>query len=436
MSTIRKIALVALTVAVAAACAPTAKNGGKLSGNSASGTVVVAVPADAPGDIALRKAEAKSFMSANPGVKVTVLTIPGETFDQKVTTMIAGGKPPDIFTSGDVVIPTIVQKHFALDLMPLVKRDKYDLSDFQQQVIDGLTYNGQLVGLTDNWDTQVMYYNQTLFDKAGVAVPDESWTWDDFLAAAKKLTTGSGSSKVYGAVFDPWFAPVYDVIWSNGGNVYNQDGTKCALAEPAATQSIQWIADLFKQGVAPSPSQLNAGGGGMDAGQTFQAGRGAMLIGSGRWSAFDFQEIKRFQWKVAPLPKGTAGRANFFHLSMFAIASNSKNQAAAWKFLQYMVSPDGIRAGAKNAQGIPSRKSLVNDPAFTNNSLVTEHDAYQPFLVSLPTVHKAPYVPSFPQLQDKVDAALDAVWAGKKTAADVTPALCADLDKSLAAAKP
>jgi multiple sugar transport system substrate-binding protein len=436
MSTVRKIAVAALVVALAAACAPSGKSGSKLSGSSASGTVVVAVPADAPGDIALRQAEAKAFMSQNPNVKVKVLTIPGETFDQKVTTMIAGGKPPDIFTSGDVVIPTIVQKHFAVDLMPLIKQDKYDLSDFQPQVTEGLTYNGQLVGLTDNWDTQVMYYNKTLFDKAGVDVPNENWTWEDFLVAARKLTSGSGSSKVYGAVFDPWFAPVYDVIWSNGGDVYNQDGTKCTLNAAPATQSIQWIADLYRQGVAPSPAQLNAGGGGMDAAQTFTAGRGAMLIGSGRWSAFDFQEIKRFQWKVAPLPKGTAGRANFFHLSMFAIASNSKNQAAAWKFLQYMVSPDAIRLAAKNAQGIPSRKSLVNDPAFTSNPVVGDHDAYQPFLTSLPTVHKAPYVPGFPQLQDKIDAALDAVWAGKKTAAEVTPALCADLDKSLAASKP
>jgi multiple sugar transport system substrate-binding protein len=303
-------------------------------------------------------------------------------------------------------------------------------------VVQGLTYDGKLVGLTDNWDTQVMYYNKSLFDKAGVAYPTERWTWDDFLAAARKLTTGSGARKVYGAVFDPWFAPVYDMVWSYGGDIFSQDGRSCTLRSPQASQAVQWIADLYRQGLSPTPAEMNGGGGGQDAGQVFMAGRGAMIIGSGRWAAYDYREIRRFEWKIAPLPKGPAGRANFFHLSTFAIASNSKNQAAAWSFLKFMVSPEGIRMAAQNAQGIPSRTSLVNDPLFAQNPLNAKYDAYQPFLVFLPTVHKAPYVLNFPQLQDKIDAALDPVWAGKKPAAQATAAVCADLDKSLAAAGP
>jgi multiple sugar transport system substrate-binding protein len=279
-----------------------------------------------------------------------------------------------------------------------------------------------------------MYYNKSLFDKAGVEYPNENWTWDDFQAAAKKLTSGSGSKKVFGAVFDPWFAPLYDVIWSYGGDMFSEDGKSCKLSSPESTRAIQWVADLFAQGLSPSPGQLD--GLGQDSSQLFLSGRAAMSIGNGRWAAFEFGDVKQFEWKIAPIPKGPAGRANFFHLAMFAIASNSKNQAAAWKFLKYLVSPEGIKQAASSLQGVPSRNSLADDPEFTQDELATKHDAYQPFLTSLPTVHRAPYVANFAQYQDKIDAALDPVWSGKKSAADVTPAVCKELDKTLAAAKP
>jgi multiple sugar transport system substrate-binding protein len=216
--------------------------------------------------------------------------------------------------------------------------------------------------------------------------------------------------------------------------VFSEDGKSCELDSPQSTQAIQWVADLFAQGVSPNPSQLS--GLGQDSAQLFLSGRAAMSVGNGRWAAFEYGDVKQFEWKVAPIPKGPTGRANFFHLAMFAIASNSKNQAAAWKFLKYLVSPEGIKQAASSLQGVPARNSLADDPEFTQDELATEHDAYQPFLTSLPTVHRAPYVANFAQYQDKIDAALDPVWVGKKSAAEVTPGLCKELDKSLAAAKP
>jgi ABC-type glycerol-3-phosphate transport system substrate-binding protein len=95
MSPIRKIIAVAVLACLAAACASGGSQGQKLSG-SGTGTVVVALPSDNPADIRLRTAQGKAFMKANPDVTVKILTIPGQNYDQKVLTMIAGGKPPDI----------------------------------------------------------------------------------------------------------------------------------------------------------------------------------------------------------------------------------------------------------------------------------------------------------------------------------------------------
>jgi multiple sugar transport system substrate-binding protein len=389
--------------------------------------VLLAEPGDNPGDLALRHQLAAEFMKLHPNVHVTVLTIPATAYDQKVQTMVAGGTPPDIFNSGDVQIPNIVSKNFALNLLPYVHRDHYSLSDFYPQVVQGLTFNNELVGLTDNWDTQVMYYNANLFQKAGIAPPTPSWTWSDFLNAARRLTSGSGTSKTYGAAFDNWFAPYYDQVWEWGGDPYGTTGKTCGLASPQSIAAFQSIVDLYKSGSSPTPSQFANQG----AEQLFLGGHVGMLLGEGRWAAYDMRSVNRFLWKVAPIPLGPHGRANFFHLSMFAITRTSHNPDAAWAFLKFMVSPQGIRSGLTAMQGIPSRRSIATSPSFTQNPFVVRHDAYQPFRESLPTVHKAPYLPNFNQIQNQVDAALSSVWSFRQTPTQALPSLCKTIGPEL-----
>ena len=417
--------LVAGVIAVALALAACGNDSGGSS--DSSNTVFMAEPGDNPGDIALRNQLADAFMKSHPGVTVKVLIVPATNYNEKIQTMIAGGTPPDIFGSGDVQIPNIVAKNFALDLTPLVDRDNYDLSDFYPQVIDGLTYDNKLVGLTDNWDTQVMYYNATLFKDAGLAPPTADWTWDDFVSAATKLTSGSGTSKIYGGLFENWFAPYYDQIWSWGGDPYPDNGTKWGYDSSESLAAFNSIVDLYKSGVSPTPTQFSDQG----AEQLFLTGRVGMYIGAGRWAAYDLRDVKRFEWKVAPIPQGPAGRANFFHLSTFAIARTSPNQDLAWEFLRFMVSAEGIKQGLAAAQGIPSRQSIANSSEFKNSAFAKEHDSVEPFLTSLPTAHRAPYLPNFSEVQDAVDAKLDDVWSLKKSPAEVLPEICDTIEPML-----
>ena len=193
-------------------------------------------------------------MKENPDVKVTFTVIPATAYSQKVQTMIAGGKPPDIFNGGDVQIPNYVEKNYVTDLMPYVERDDYDLGEFYPDLIENLTYDDKLVGLTDNYDTQVMYYNVDLFKEAGVAEPTSDWTWDDMVSAARELTSGSGSSKTYGVVYDNWFAPYFDQIWANGGEPYPADGTECGYDSSEAVKAFTQIQDLYEECLSPTPA--------------------------------------------------------------------------------------------------------------------------------------------------------------------------------------
>ena len=402
-------------------------------GSNKAGTVVVMLPSDNPGDIQLRRTQAQAFMKDHPGIKVQVQVIPSEGYNERVFTSIAGGNPPDIFNSGDVVIPSIVQRHVAKDLNVLVKKDNYDLNAFYPEIIQGLTFQGQLVGLTDNWDTQVLYYNRDLFEKAGLAEPTDDWTWDDVANAASKITSGSGDSKVWGLLYETWFAPLDDQIYSFGGSVFNDDNTKCELDQPQSVEALQSIVDVIQKGYAPAPQLFEEEG--QDPFSLFSAGKAGMWIGSGRWSAFDLEGVKDLNWAIAPRPNGPDHpRSNFFHLAMYAITSASNDPDGSWEFLKYMVSTPGIEEAFKNMQGIPSRPALADDPAITNTSIVKQHDAFQPFVDSLPTVRRAPNLPNFFEVDDAIGSGLDPVWRGQADVQATTSKVCDQVDNLLAEA--
>jgi multiple sugar transport system substrate-binding protein len=397
------------------------------SGDVSPETVVVALPSDNPGDIELRQELAERFMEEHPDIPVKIQVIPTNGYNQKIFTTVAAGNPPDIFNSGDIIIPTIVDSNYGYDLTKLVEKEDYDLSAFYPQVIDGLTFDGKLVGLTDNWDTQVLYYNRQMFDEAGLNYPDATWTWDDFVAAARQMTSGEGPDKVFGAAHGFWFAPVFDQIWMYGGDILSEDGTQCLMDSPEAIEAVQSIADLIHEGLIPSNQQLE----GQGPLQFLLAGRAAMAIDAGRWGAYELRE-GRIDWAVAPLPKGPEGRANFFHLAMYGITRTSDSPENAWEFLKFMVSEEAIQLAAENMQGIPSRPSMVKNKDFRKDPLVQEHNTLQPFLESLPTVESAPAVANFEEYLDTVDVGMQRIWRGAATAAEALPQMCTEIEAQIA----
>jgi multiple sugar transport system substrate-binding protein len=418
------LAVLAVASLVGAACTNSEEN------SNAPGTVVVMLPSDNPGDIELRRTQAEAFMAANPDIKVQVQVIPSEGYNERVFTSIAGGNAPDIFNSGDVVIPSIVTRHVAKDLNEFVTRDNYDLNQFYPEIIDGLTFEGQLVGLTDNWDTQVMYYNRDLFRQAGIPEPTADWTWDDAASAAQRITSGSGNTKIWGMLYETWFAPLDDQIYSFGGEVFSPDGTQCLLDEPKSVEALQSLVDLMNAGYAPQPQAYEQEG--QDPFSLFAGGHAGMWLGSGRWSAFDLQGVKDIDWAIAPRPNGPDhARSNFFHLAMYAITSASNDADSAWEFLKYMVSSEGITAAFENMQGIPSQPSLADDPKIIDTKIVQEHDAYQPFIDSLPTARPADFLPNFFEVDDAIGNGLDPMWRGEADVQSTTSEVCQRVDQLL-----
>src|SRR5437764_4177667 len=146
------------------------------------------------------KGVVSEYDAKHPEVQVKVV---GSINDTKITNAIRSGNPPDVvssFTSANVGI--YCGTGAWIDLAPFLSKDHIALSQFPKTSLYYTQYKGKRCALPLLADSYGLYYNKTLFAKAGISKPPK--TFSQLTADAKKLTQRSGNNiKVAG--YDPYW---------------------------------------------------------------------------------------------------------------------------------------------------------------------------------------------------------------------------------------
>jgi multiple sugar transport system substrate-binding protein len=276
----------------------------------------------------------------------------------KVQTMIAGNTAPDLmWLSQEFVanyadngaIMDITDQVAALSDMPAAKLD-----DYYPGSLAVAKYQDRLYGLP--WIAQpvVLYYNPALFEAAGIAPPDESWTWDTFKDAAKQLTLkdASGNITQYGTSFSGW-PPIQMFIWQAGGEVITPDLKSSPIDSPEAIQGEQFYADIIYNPEYAVPEDVIKEQG---FGEMAKAGKVAMFFG-GAADDLDYayqKDPKNAKMMMALVPKGPKDRTTFAWTAITAVSTQTKNPDLAVKAMIALT--DGIH----HWKVLAPRKSLAS----------------------------------------------------------------------------
>ena len=128
---------------------------------------------------------AKDYEAQHPGVKVEVKYLENEAFKAKLPTMLQSDESrPSLFYSwGGGVMDAQAKAGFLKDITADVASVEATMTP---TAVDAFKANGKAVGVPYDTGEVVFFYNKKLFEKAGVKAEDIK-TWDDFLAAVKKL---------------------------------------------------------------------------------------------------------------------------------------------------------------------------------------------------------------------------------------------------------
>ena len=282
---------------------------------------------------------ADDFEAANPGIKIKISVTGWDSYWTMLEAGATGGSLPDVFWMHSNEIYRYGSNGMLLDLTDRIsKTDKFKLSDYPDGLVKIYNINGKQYAVPKDYDTIGLWYNKTLFDKAGIKYPDDTWTWDTLYNAAKKLTKNG----VYG-----FLAPLhnqegfYNFIYQNNGKVISDDKKKSGYDDPATIEAMEYYTRFMKEKLSPQIF------GDKERGEAMKNGLCAMgLFGSWNLSDFTSNEFMAKNFDVAVLPQGKT-RATIYNGLGNAISANTKHPEEAWKFVEYLSTKDAQEKQAK-----------------------------------------------------------------------------------------
>jgi multiple sugar transport system substrate-binding protein len=270
---------------------------------------------------------AKQFHDSHPNVTVDIS--PGApTTDQllpKLTAAFTSGTYPDVSYNFGSWATQMQASGRTLDITDKVKDPSVQWTEFPPAARQTATPNGHVIGFPAVVDNLALMYNKKLFQAAGLPEPTDTWTWDDFRTAAKKLT--DPSKNVYGTAYSvsgtedtTWH--FWPLLWQKGGSVLTADNKKAAFDSGVAaltflqqmavndksvylSQDDQKYADLFKSGligmIMSGPWQLSDNvAANLDYGVTylpsFDGTNHQTISGPDLWTLYDHHNSDRAYW--------------------------------------------------------------------------------------------------------------------------------------------
>lgn len=176
-----------------------------------------------------------AFNAAHEGsIKVTVEQIPWDTYWTKLDASLETKEAPDVFWM-NTYVKKYVDAGVLESLDSYIADENYDMSVYAQGRVDAFTVDGQEYALPKGLDSVAVALNTGLFEKYGVELPQDGWTWDDMRSVATELKdaiAAAGGSE-YPIVMELDSQPSWmNFLYQNGGSYLSEDGKTCNVALP------------------------------------------------------------------------------------------------------------------------------------------------------------------------------------------------------------
>ena len=283
-----------------------------------------------------------AFEQQTPDARVNLSTYDPADYWTKIRLQAQQNKLPDTFAMSSGYAEEWIGNGLLLNVSEYIQSldaEKYYLNFFEGAKKIANTDEDYLIPYAEV--LTLLFYNKDMFDQAGIAYPDDDWSWDEFLAAAKALTNDAQwGFWFYGryAHIDPW-------VFRNGGRFIDRSNYTYA-PDQNAMDAIRFLLNLvLVEKVAPSKKQMSA----FRQQDVFPQGKAAMWV-DGSWNIANIRKIvgDKFRWGFANVPLGPNGSADAVNgwADSYVIGAKSKSPDLAWQFLQYAISDGAIQTDA------------------------------------------------------------------------------------------
>ena len=379
-----------------------------------------------PAELASQQSLVDTFMTEHPDIKVKVTVSDWTDYWDKLQVGLAGGNAPDVFAMDGPLFPDYQSRGVLLDLAPYIARDHFDLTALADAGVAHFTTPEGQFGLPRDLNVVALYYNKAMFDAAGLAYPDDTWTWDKLIEVGKQLTldtNGDGQTDQWGFYTETTDMENYwsSLVWQNGGEIISPDHTKTLLGSDQAVGGIQQLQDLiYTHMIMPTPDLFVQTGDAFEQGQAAMEANGSWLVPTHLAAGIDLG--------IAPLPAGPAGHATSINPTGAVVAASTKEPDAAWEFVKYLVGPEAQTQLMQLKAAVPVDKSVLAG-AYT-----TAFPGSEVFAASIADAHLKPSFRGYDEWTTALQAELDTnvFNAPNKTVREAIDSVLPELDQILA----
>jgi ABC-type glycerol-3-phosphate transport system substrate-binding protein len=270
----------------------------------------------------------ESFQRANPGAEVEWLDKKGPELPPFYQTQLAAGTPPDVINTQGALWLEYAASGALMDMTPRIQADADVRSRFNANYLSNWTLEGKNWMLPFYITKTLLFYNRTMFQRAGLSGPPQSF--DEILAHAGKMAQGDATGFLT-LNFDWLYWPLFAM---NDVSLLTQDLRRTAFNTPKAIEVVEKLARASESGAI---NKISWTGRWVEPNGAFAAGNVGMLQahspayffirGQGNWVNSD-------TLGVAQMP-GNYATPNSHGLG---VSKGSRNPDLAWAFVKHVTS--------------------------------------------------------------------------------------------------
>jgi multiple sugar transport system substrate-binding protein len=347
---------------------------------------------------------------------------------QKITTALSSGSYPDIAYIFGPDIASVARSPKVAKLGSFAKKPSLRWNDFYPAARDAVTVEGEPRGFPALVDNLCVAYNKKVFKDAGVAEPTGDWTWDEYVAIAKQLT--STSKGIFGT---GWPADagedcvwrIYPMIWDLGGDIVNKAQNKVAFDGPSGLKALQTINQMGKdKSVYPDTKP-----GSETMYQIFNNNKMGM-VPTGPWQLPDFEQ-NNTDYGVVPLPSYSGKHVTIAGPDTWTVFDNGSDKvAAAVEFLTFLTEGEQDIQWASRAGSLPLRSSTAASPDWRAH--VAKTNGLDVFSEALSYARIRPTIRTYPRISAPLGQAIVKMLLDKSTPDDALKSVVQEANTALA----
>jgi sn-glycerol 3-phosphate transport system substrate-binding protein len=308
-----------------------------------------------------------------------------EVLRQYERTAATPAQLPEIIYMEDSALGQLVDRGQLLPAQACMEAEDYDLDALIPAAraaasVDGVLYPGYM-----NVSSPVLYYNQAHFQAAGLDPDDPPGTLDELEEAARQIQEAGVSPRPLSFVTSQWFFQTWiggigqDMVDNDNGR--SGPATEAMLDTPETRSLMQWLADMNETELL-NPFPVTDGGidhylalitqqSSMLIETSTASGTIAAALGGDLTAEEAGVDVDTALLEAADLVPGSsafpgieepgqvAPSGGYFYLLN---VSEPEQQAAAWKFLQFMLQPENAEKWHIEGGYLPVVRDVLEAP--------------------------------------------------------------------------